>query len=162
MRRFRARREEVYRRIPKSPDRAQLRESIIGIIGAALKNGADPVPAISVLLAKNLDLQAEREELLRSHGYPSQYLDFGPSCRKCGDTGYAGTEMCGCLKELYQEEQIKELSNLLNLGSQSFDSFEFDLYGDKPWPGIGISPRENMELVYEVCLDYARKFGKYI
>lgn len=157
-----ARREEVYRRIPRiARIDAQLRESIIGIIGTALKNGADPVPAISVLRDKNLDLQAEREELLRSYGYPSGYLDFGPQCKKCGDTGYAGMEMCDCLKELYREEQIKELSNLLNLGSQSFDSFEFDLYSDKPWPGVGISPRENMELVYEVCLDYARKFGKY-
>jgi hypothetical protein len=69
--------------------------------------------------------------------------------------------MCSCLKALYQEEQIRELSNLLNLGSQTFDSFEMELYSNMPWPGEGISPRDNMEMVRQICWDYANKFGKY-
>jgi DNA replication protein DnaC len=157
-----ARKEEAYRRIPRiAAIDAELRGSIIGIIEASLKSGSDPVPAISVLRDKNLDLQAERAELLSSHGYPIHFLDVGPLCRKCGDTGYQGPEMCSCLKKLYQEEQIKELSNLLNLGSQSFGSFDYELYSEMPWPGMGISPRKNMESVYEICLDYAVYFGKY-
>jgi DNA replication protein DnaC len=157
-----ARTEEVYRRIPRiARIDAELRESIIGIIEASLKSGSDPVPAISVLRDKNLDLQAERAELLAAHGYPARFLDAGPACKACGDTGYVGTEMCSCLKALYQEEQIRELSNLLNLGSQTFDSFEMELYSNMPWPGEGISPRDNMEMVRQICWDYANKFGKY-
>ena len=68
--------------------------------------------------------------------------------------------MCRCLRELCAREQIAELSKLLDLGEQSFDTFRMDYYSQSPWPG-GTSPRENMELVYEVCLNYAQKFGRF-
>ena len=69
--------------------------------------------------------------------------------------------MCDCLKALCTQEQIQELSKLLNLGEQSFDTFRLDYYSDATWPGRGISPRANMDLVYEVCLNYAQKFGRF-
>ena len=69
--------------------------------------------------------------------------------------------MCDCLKRLCAQEQIRELSKLLDLGEQSFDSFRIDYYSQTPWPNRGISPRENMELIYEVCLNYAQKFGRF-
>ena len=59
------------------------------------------------------------------------------------------------------EEQIQELSKLLDLGEQSFDTFRMDYYSTSFWPEWGTSPRENMELVYEVCLNYAQKFGRF-
>ena len=69
--------------------------------------------------------------------------------------------MCSCLKKLCAQEQIHELSKLLDLGEQSFDSFHMDYYSRTPYPGRGDSPRGNMELVYEVCLNYAQKFGRF-
>ena len=69
--------------------------------------------------------------------------------------------MCRCLQKLCAQEQIRELSKLLDLGEQSFDTFRMDYYSQTPWPGRGASPRENMELVYEVCLNYAQKFGRF-
>ena len=59
------------------------------------------------------------------------------------------------------EEQIQELSKLLDLGEQSFDAFRLDYYSDQLWPGRASSPRTNMDLVYEVCLNYAQKFGRF-
>jgi DNA replication protein DnaC len=69
--------------------------------------------------------------------------------------------MCDCLKALCAQEQVKELSKLLDLGEQSFDSFSLDWYSTQPWPGEGMSPRENMEFLYEWCLNYAQKFGRF-
>mgnify|MGYP001060470985 FL=1 len=69
--------------------------------------------------------------------------------------------MCRCLKELCAQEQIKELSKLLDLGEQSFDTFRMDFYSQTTYPGRGNSPRGNMELVYDVCLNYATKFGRF-
>lgn len=69
--------------------------------------------------------------------------------------------MCACLKELCAQEQMKELSKLLDLGEQSFDSFSLDYYDPAPWPGEAMSPRENMEFIYEVCLNYAQKFRRF-
>ena len=69
--------------------------------------------------------------------------------------------MCRCLRALCAQEQIRELSKLLDLGEQSFDTFRMDYYSTSFWPEWGTSPRENMELVYEVCLNYAQKFGRF-
>lgn len=155
-------RTELYRQVPRIAeiDRA-LRRAIPDVVSAALREGEDPAPAIEAIRDRNLALQEERARLLAAAGYSVYALDDAPACRACGDTGFRGAAVCDCLKKLYAAEQIKELSKLLNLGEQSFDTFRLDYYDTKPWPGMGISPRENMELVYEICLGYARKFGKY-
>ena len=157
-----ARRREIYAAIPRVAEiDRQLRRTIVDIIAASLRQGSDPVPAIGVIRDKNLDLQAERAELLVAHGYPADALDDKPACPKCNDTGWRGAVMCQCLKDLCAQEQIRELSKLLDLGEQSFDTFSLDVYSPSPWRGSGISPRENMEMVYEICLNYAQKFGRF-
>ena len=94
-------------------------------------------------------------------GLPEDALDDKPACPKCGDTGWRGAQMCDCLRSLCTQEQIRELSKLLDLGEQSFDTFRLDYYSQSVWPGRGTSPRDNMDLVYEVCLNYAQKFGRF-
>lgn len=139
----------------------QLRGTILDIVGSALRTGRDPGPALQVIRDKNMDLQQRQAQLLGEAGYPPHALDDLPACPKCSDTGWVGAQMCDCLKILCAQEQVKELSKLLNVGEQSFDQFSLDWYSPLPWPGESASPRENMELVYEVCLNYAQKFGKF-
>ena len=157
-----ARRREIYAAIPRVAEiDRQLRRTIVDIIAASLRQGNDPVPAIGVIRDKNLDLQAERAELLVAHGYPADALDDKPACPKCNDTGWRGAVMCQCLKNLCAQEQIKELSKLLDLGEQSFETFSMDYYSPLPWPGEALSPRENMEFIFDLCSNYARKFGPF-
>lgn len=155
-------RTQVYARCPRVAEiDRELRRTIVDIISASLKNGSDPVPSIQVVRDRNLDLQQERAQVLAQAGYPADILEEKPVCPRCGDTGWRGSEMCGCLRDLCAREQIVELSDLLGLGEQSFDSFSMDYYSTRPDPVMGVSPRENMELVYEVCLNYAQKFEKF-
>lgn len=158
-----ARRErEAYARSPRLAEiDRQLRGTIVEIVTAALRNGTDPTPAINVLRDKNLSLQSERADILLGMGLPADALEDKPGCAKCGDSGWRGNQMCDCLKVLCTEEQIKELSKLLPLGEQSFDTFCLDWYSDRPWQNESHSPRENMEFIYEVCLHYAQKFGSF-
>ncbi len=67
--------------------------------------------------------------------------------------------MCDCLRSLCTQEQIRELSKLLDLGEQSFDTFRLDYYSQSV-ARTGPLP-DNMDLVYEVCLNYAQKFGRF-
>jgi DNA replication protein DnaC len=157
---FRLRRERVYAKLPRVAEiDAELRGTAAKIISSALRRGTDPKPAINVLRDRNLALQREKAELLTAAGYGADYLDDEPACKKCRDTGFVGTEMCECLRRYYAREQINELSKLINLGSQSFDSFDLDWYDGEVWEQQGTSPRENMEMIYEICLDYAHHFG---
>lgn len=135
----------------------QLRATMPKLISSALRRGTDPVPAIQVLRDENLDLQKERAALLQSMGYPADYLTERPACPLCGDSGCYDGGVCRCLREYYKRAQIVELSRLLNLGGQSFETFSFDWYSDER-DGRKLSPRENMERVFDICQDYARHF----
>ena len=155
-------RSQAYERQPKlrQLDRP-LQGTLAQLVAATLRQGGDPVQAVQAVREKNLDLQQERAVLLGALGLPSDALDEKPACPLCGDTGWQGAKMCRCLKELCAKEQIRELSKLLDLGEQSFDAFRLDYYSDQLWPGRASSPRTNMDLVYEVCLNYAQKFGRF-
>ena len=157
-----ARRREAYARQPRLEqlDR-QLRQTMAQLGAAALRQGEDPVQAVRRVREHNLALQEERAGLLAQMGLRADALDDKPACPLCGDTGWRGTRMCQCLQKLCAQEQIAELSKLLDLGEQSFDTFSLDLYSPLPWPGEELSPRENMEFILEVCSNYARKFGKF-
>ena len=139
----------------------QLQGTMSRLVAAALRRGEDPAQAVRALREENLDLQRERAVLLGALGLPEDALDDKPACPLCGDTGWRGAKMCACLKKLCAQEQIAELSKLLDLGEQSFDAFSLDYYSPLPWPGESLTPRENMEFVLEVCSSYARRFGKF-
>lgn len=155
-------RRRLYAQAPELCDiDRQLKGTILDIITASLKKGSDPTPALQVIKDKNMDLQVRQAQLLHSLGYPPHALDDVPACKKCGDSGWVGARMCDCLKALCAQEQVRELSKLLELGEQSFDSFSLDWYSPLPWPGESVPPKENMEFIYELCLNYAQKFGKF-
>ncbi len=155
------RRAEVELRVPRVAEiDARLRRTLLEVARATFQGG-DPTGSINALRDENLALQAERERLLAAAGYPPDVLEDKPACPKCGDRGWVGARMCDCLKVLCAQEQIKELSKMLDLGEQSFQTFRLDVYSAEPWPGMGKSPRENMSLVLDICRNYAHKFGKY-
>lgn len=156
------RRQQVYSNNPRLAEiDRELRATMTGVMTAALRQGQDPGPALARLREKNLDLQLERRDILGQLGLGPDELDETPACPACGDTGWHGAAMCSCLRDLCTQEQIRDLSSLLNLGEQTFDRFRMDYYSAQPHPATGISPRENMELVLDVCQNYAHRFGAF-
>lgn len=49
---------------------------------------------------------------------------------------------------------------MLDLGSQSFDSFSLEWYPEIYDPDCGMTVREHMGTVYDICADYAHQFGR--
>lgn len=154
------RREAAYAKNPRIRDiDRRLRETMARAVAAAVMGGGDPTEALDSIKEENLDLQERRGmELLRA-GLPMDYLDEKYICPKCRDTGYRGTELCSCLMDLYRDEQRRELSQLLKLGQETFDSFDLSCYSEIPDPVTGVSPRAVMETVYDFCSEYARNFS---
>ena len=159
--RFQARRESVFRRQPRLRQiEEELGSTMSRIITSALRHGTDPGPAIEVLREENLRIQEEKSRLLAQMNLPQDCLDEKPACSLCGDTGYRNGQVCRCLRQYYAREQQKELSQMLDLGSQSFDTFSLDWYSGEYNDALGLSPRENMAQTYDVCADYASQFGR--
>ena len=154
----RQRQQRVYQQCPELESiQREIRGTMGEIIASALRRGTDPLPAIRVIRDKNLSLQKRRAELLAQLGYPEDYLSEKPRCPLCGDTGYRGDGLCSCLKKYYAQEQIRELSRMLDIGSQSFDTFELDWYS--PDRGsLPRSPRENAQRNLNLCRDFAARF----
>ena len=156
---------QLYQREPRL---AQLDRALRGtmveltdLIAAGRPVAADG-PEIADIRERNLALQAQRAQLLGALGCAADALDDTPACPTCGDTGWAGTEMCTCLKELCAQEQLRQLTSLLSLtDEQSFDRLRLDVYSDLPWQGESRSPRENMRRVAAVCEGFARQFPDY-
>lgn len=154
------RREEAYAKNPRLRDiDRKLRENVSRAVVTAVTRGDDPVEALDAIREENLDLQESRRVELLRVGLPTDYLDEKYICPKCRDTGYRGTELCVCLLDLYAREQRRDLSALLKLGEETFDSFRLDYYDDVPDPVTGVSPRAVMESVYDLCSEYARSFS---
>lgn len=157
--------QQLYRREPQLRRLdAALRGTMVeltDLIAAGKPVEADG-PEISDIRRRNLDLQAQRLELLKSMGVDPAALDAAPACPRCGDTGWADGEMCACLRELCTQEQIRELSSLLSLSEeQTFDRARLDVYSDQVWPAVGKSPRANMEGVIALCRSYAEQFDRF-
>lgn len=156
------RKAQIYRSIPRIAEiDNELKSTMVELAAAAFRTGDSPAAAVEKVRGQNLALQAERAELLVANGYPMDYLDDKPFCNMCGDTGRVGSRMCVCFESLCALEQKRELSSTLDLENQSFDKFDFSWYSEEKMPALGISPRENISLNYDICLEYARKFKLY-
>ncbi len=158
--RFQSRAARIYAGIPRVAEiDRELRGTMGQIVSSAFRRGADPTSAIQALKERNLSLQRERAQLLAAHGYSADALEEKPLCPTCNDSGFTARGPCRCLMAYYTREQNRELSKLLDLGNQSFDTFDFSWYSTDYWPEEKSSPRENMEIVYELCANYAHSFS---
>ena len=160
---FRARRRRCYAEAPRLEEiDTELSHTMAKIVATGFRRGVDPQTSIAELREENLGLQRERGEILTSLGHPADYLEPKPICSKCGGSGWEGSRMCSCLKKIYIREQNAELSQMLDLGNQSFDTFDIEYYSPTDTFGRKKTAQENMDDNREKCSYFARHFpSKY-
>lgn len=125
----------------------------LAVFKASLQGANGLEERIEKIKKENLELQTAKRELLKSSGYPEDYLDIKYSCDKCDDTGYVGIKMCSCMKK----ELVKEAYNHSGLGKvlkyQTFKNFDLSYYEDA-------ADREHMAAILEMAKKYVSDFGK--
>ena len=147
------RRFEVYDRVARIEEiDSRLRGIMTELVGLALGSSARSAEDMA---AESLRLQDERRALLRSHGWPENYLDEIHDCPLCSDRGHNDDgSLCSCLVALYKKEQTQELSPLLRSDKECFENFRLNYYdaeGDD-------SPRKRMDRIFRICRSYAENF----
>ena len=135
-----------------------LRRTMAQAAYAAFEQGSDGRELLEQARQENLALQQERA-ILAKENFEEGYLDDSPICDKCGGTGYIGSNMCECLRELCRQEQKKEVS-ILSGSRDTFNQFRLDYYPDRLDPKYGASPRAIMERNFKVCRTYGLTFTK--
>lgn len=133
-----------------------LRRTMAQAAQAAFLQGSDGRELLEEARVKNLELQQERAILAMEH-FEEGFLDESPICDNCGGSGYVGSTMCECLRELCRQEQKKEVTILAG-SRETFNQFNLDYYPDQIDPKRGVSPRTIMEQNFKVCRTYALTF----
>lgn len=109
---------------------------------------------IDAIRARNTELQAQRRAILVKLGYPEDYTEVHYTCTDCSDTGFVGTKMCKCLKQLLITKNIQSsgMGNLID--QQSFDNFNIDVY--KNQPEIKARMERNLKFAKAFAENFAR------
>lgn len=128
----------------------------LATIKAVGMGAADAKEYIQKLSEINLEAQAQRRLLLKSNGFPEDWLDVHYTCKKCEDKGFVSGIMCGCFKELLKSIEYEKLCSKLPVGNCRFDNFKLDYYPD----GAGTSPKKRMESVLNYCKAYTADFSR--
>ncbi len=150
--------QQAYEMVPRlrEIDR-ELRKTMAQAAKMMFTQGEEGEEQFHRIQQENLALQEERQWLIEDH-FEEGFLDDSPICTLCGGSGYVGSEMCECLRELCRQEQRKELTVLSGTNLESFGNFRLDYYSDAFDPALGASPREVMALSFGVCKRYAQSF----
>ena len=110
---------------------------------------------ITPIRERNSALMDKRKKLLVALGYPEDYTDVHYTCKICSDTGFVGTKMCTCLKQLLITKNIQSsgMGNLID--KQSFDNFNLDAYRSNP------EVRARMERNLKIAKAFADNFARH-
>lgn len=147
----------AYAKVPRIREiDMQLRRTMAQAAQAAFLQGSDGRELMEQIKGANLELQQERAKLA-AENFEEGYLDESPICPLCGGSGYVGSTMCECLRELCRQEQKKEVS-ILSGSKDTFNQFRLDYYPDRVDPQYGASPRTIMERNLKICRTYALTF----
>ncbi len=149
----------AYEKVPRLAEiDRELRLTMARAAQTVFQEGLDAQEEFCRIRQENQSLQREREWLIEDN-FEEGYLDDSPICPYCGGSGYVGSLMCECLRELCRQEQRKELTVLTGAALETFSAFRLEYYPDRFDPNLGASPRDIMALTLSTCKKYAQSFS---
>lgn len=152
-----AREQKIYAQIPTIQKIDQkLNATGINLIRSMLVKPGET--SVSDFKESSHELITTKKMLLVENGFPEDYLEVHYACPTCQDTGFIGSKPCKCFKQAqinlaYEQSNLKYL-----LKSENFRTFNFDYYSPDVDGNYNTSPRNNMERIYQICVDFVEKF----
>ncbi|MCI1930087.1 MAG: ATP-binding protein [Clostridia bacterium] len=154
------RRKTVYKAVPRIEE-IDNEINLTGIkIAKQIMSSPDESGKFVIELKNELNsLKTEKNNLLKANNFPKDYLEMRYRCEKCKDTGFIGNKECSCFTQMlvdkaYSNSNIREIAK-----KENFDNFNINLYSPVIKEKEGISPRENIQRILAVCVDFTKNFG---
>ena len=147
---------EVYKKIPsmESLDK-NIRELGYIIIQDGLK-GDDTEKKENNLK----QLRIEKARILEANGFEKDYMEIRYHHPICKDTGFVGTKMCSCRKQLIIDQNYSQ-SNIRSLISrENFRNFDDSLFSDNPYKDYPITPYQNIQHIKKSLYGFINDFDK--
>lgn len=152
------RKKEIYDKIPRIQEIDNLIAiSSINAVRSRLKQGTN---AMEDVQQQNGKLIAEKQQLLETNGYPTDYLQPVYTCPLCKDTGRVGNAYCSCFKQaaislLYRQSTLDRI-----LQTENFDHFDLSYYARENDGKHPFTPYENMNNILNKTKSFIETFDK--
>ena len=152
------RKKEIYDKIPRIQEIDNLiASSSINAVRSRLKQGTN---AMEDVQQQNGKLIAEKQQLLETNGYPTDYLQPVYTCPLCKDTGRVGNAYCSCFKQaaislLYRQSTLDRI-----LQTENFDHFDLSYYAKENDGKHPFTPYENMNNILNKTRSFIETFDK--
>lgn len=152
------RKDKIYQTIPRIAEIDRLIAlTSIDAVRSRLKSGTDTT---AVVKERNQSLIAEKASLLKTHGYPEDYLKPIYTCPLCRDTGRIGSEYCSCFKQaaislLYRQSTLDQILQIEN-----FDHFDLSYYPKETDGTHPLTPYDNMKNILKKTKAFIELFDK--
>ena len=108
---------------------------------------------IAPIRERNKLLLASRAESLSKLGLPLDYTEPRYTCKICSDSGFVGTKMCSCFREMLITENIKSSGMGSLIDKQSFDNFDLE------WYRANDDAYSRMKTNFDIAKDFADSFN---
>ena len=156
--------QELYKKYPKLQEIDNRLTSLAISTTKSLINNNDK-KLLKELNDNITKLKEEKNKLLKTINVPQNFFEPHYECNICKDSGYINnsnytTSMCSCLKQKLYDIQYNK-SNISNLDTQNFNTFSDLYYSDEIDENkyhTNISPRENINLIKDICLKFIENF----
>lgn len=147
--------EQIYNHFPRIREiDEKLSKVSLNACKMLIGNKADHNEIIKKLRYDTEVLINEKNEILKSAGFPLNCMDEIYNCPVCKDKGSYDNKWCECYYEKMQKLMHKH-SNINADNMHSFSKYNLSLYSDIIDTEYGISPRDNAKNNYEIALKYA-------
>ncbi len=149
---------EIYQKIPEIKT-IEEKVATLSLEKARQMLALDGVASLSDLKSNISNLSLQKKALLKSNGYPSDFLDTHYDCDLCQDTGYINSEKCQCFKNaiidlLYAQSNLKDILKIEN-----FSHFDLSYYSNTYMNELtGKSSLETMREALDICRNFVDNF----
>ena len=151
--------KELYSAIPalSELDEEVSRVSVSSI--TAIFNGKNIAEASAESKKKLSQLRERRLQLIKSAGFPVDYLEPPYDCPDCKDTGYINGERCHCFKQAAINIVYKQ-SNISNiLAKENFKAFDLNVYDEDYFEeNSDLDAHSNAKIALERAQNFVQNF----
>jgi DNA replication protein DnaC len=157
------RRDIVYQKIPQIKKIDDQIANLSISISRALILGQGESDELLEQIKKDIEeLKRDKAILLTESNLSASFLQMEYDCPSCKDTGFlSDNKKCHCLKQKLINHYYK-MSNLSNsFLKENFQTFNINLFSDRPFESEGMSPRDNMMNILNNCEGFVIDFDTH-
>lgn len=160
---WRKRIAEVYEKIPEIKEiDTQIRMAGTKMMQGTFENPKRAAEFKDEMHEKFAVLKNKKQQLLRQHNIPADYMDRKYVCSFCKDTGYTENKKCKCFEQKLINQAYTNSNLSARIKNQNFGTFSFEYYSSIPIKAENnTSPLERIKNIYRIAREFSADIDNF-